>query len=84
MGEDCWRPIDTAPRDGTSILDATIGEPFECGVHGMDLPPVCEAFWQDGWYNKKVSGWQLANCDEEYGCLFGASHWMPLPKPPKA
>jgi len=80
-----WQPIETAPKDGTHILIVPIGDLIEVGVGGnRKLPSVCEAFWQDGWYcDRTVSGWQLANCDEEYGCLTNASYWMPLPEPPK-
>jgi hypothetical protein len=78
-----WQPIETAPKDGTNILIATTGNLIRAGIYRSEVPSVCEAHWQNGWYEEKVSGWQLANCDEEYGCLTEATHWMPLPEPPK-
>ena len=68
-----WQPIETAPKDGSSIIvcDSKIGF-------------VCEACWWDSWYsNKNNTGWMIANCDEEYGHYIDATHWMPLPAPPK-
>lgn len=35
------------------------------------------------WYEKHKDGWMIANCDEEYGMYVEATHWMPLPEPPK-
>lgn len=78
-----WMDIETAPKDGCSIIIATKGHPIRTGHGTQNCPPVCEAHWHDGWYNERVSGWMLANCDEEYGILMEATHWMPLPAPPK-
>ena len=78
-----WKPIETAPRDGTRIIVYSTYS-TESGVGGgMDGPWVGEVFWQDGWYNEDKSGWMIANCDEEYGCFVVATHWMPLPPPPE-
>ena len=65
-----WRPMESAPKDGTSILveDARGG--------------VREVSWFDSWYGDKESpGWMVANCDEEYGGYIEAVNWMPMPKP---
>lgn len=79
-----WQPIETAPKDGTRII-VYATDYSESGVHGgIDGPWIGEVFWQEGWYTKKIGGWMIANCDEEYGCFVIASHWMPLPEPPKA
>ncbi len=63
-----WRPIDSAPRDGSFIdlWEKTSGRRPNC-------------FWSDGdglWGRKLDSTlikWQL-------GCYF--THWMPIPAPP--
>ncbi len=66
-----WQPIETAPKDGTSILVVD---------HGGT---VREAGWWDRWYGDTSNpGWMIANCDEEYGIYVAATHWMPLPPPP--
>ena len=65
-----WQPIETAPKDGASILV-------------WDGKVVREVSWQDRWYGRtEQPGWMIANCDEEYGYYVEATHWMPLPKPP--
>lgn len=70
-----WQPIETAPRDGTDIL-IYVQLSNECFV----------AYWHSR-FSKLVRGdaWAFAT-------LFGgrtaytkeATHWMPLPEPPKA
>ncbi len=67
-----WRPIDTAPKDGTEILVAHNGA-------------VSAAFWVDtttytdeevlvnGYWSVHVT----THCDETR-----LTHWMPLPEPP--
>lgn len=67
-----WQPIETAPKDGTLILLASID--------GY----VMEASWFDAWYGDRANpGWMYANLDEEHGSYIDATHWMPLPEPPK-
>lgn len=85
-----WQPIETAPKDGTSILIFTTGKFWRDGWsdedgwrHKNEKPHVLEAFWSKKWYNHDIGGWMPANCDEEYGQLYEATHWMPMPEPPK-
>jgi hypothetical protein len=64
-----WKPIETAPSDGTRIL--TWGRLHDDG--GVDMgetPSVQYSFW-DGqhWYSDDLGTHQ-------------PTHWMPLPKPP--
>lgn len=66
-----WQPIETAPRDGTELL---LWYPDE------DDPQ--ESFIEVGWYNndpeatKEYRGWLIISGIE-------ATHWQPLPDPPK-
>ena len=70
-GDMYWRDIESAPKDGTSI----IGFDPECGSG--------EYFWFGSWYgNKNDQGWMPANLDEEYGGYSFLTHWMPLPPAP--
>ena len=75
-----WQPIDTAPRDSSRVLVANKNSYGEWRVH--------EAWWAipyDG--APQEYGWW---CHDGDGCLLddsihpcGATHWMPLPSPPK-
>lgn len=74
-----WMPISSAPRDGTRILLFN-GREVSAGawmpVRKND--PDAEKYpWSV--YDNDV--WQMVNAwtDGKYG----ASHWMPLPKPPE-
>lgn len=74
---DEWRPIETAPRDGTHIL-----------MYSADamLPRMFLAFW-----SLYPSEYMQANgIDGEWSYTWEAqevevepTHWMPLPEPPK-
>ena len=63
-----WQPIETAPKDGTSIL-----------VCGGVLSCVDMVSWQGG---KKRGGWHTedGSCILHGGFF---DYWMPLPDPPK-
>jgi len=77
MSNNEWQPIETAPRDGTDIIlyePATVSFPGELKT----------GKWWNAWYGDETKpGWIISNCDEEYGWYIEATHWMPLPKPPK-
>ena len=64
-----WRPIATAPKDGTIVLIVA-----RSGFHGTDElsePQTMEATCFEGkWHS---GDWEV----------FEASHWQPLPAPPQ-
>lgn len=62
-----WRPIDTAPKDGSRVL----------GFTEFDLHLVIK--WCDDNFFDEKFGWT----DDDGGCRYSVTHWMPLPKPPK-
>jgi hypothetical protein len=69
-----WRPIDTAPRDGTRVL-----------ATGGGLDDTVEVIS----YNERVGAWNTENYtlddrDDEAEGYSRPSHWMPLPAPPAA
>ncbi len=68
-----WQPIETAPKDGTPILliisgrELHVDEDTPCGI-GRWKPD----FWgENNWCMDSGDFWP------------GATHWMPLPTPPK-
>jgi hypothetical protein len=71
MEETGWKPIDTAPRDGTGIILYSDGE---CA------PPVI-AQWDDMWTD---GAWivQHGSASIRLSWVFNPTHWMPLPTPP--
>ena len=63
-----WRPIDTAPKDGTFVL-----------LSGRDLP-----VWQGSWVGTSgryaINGWTRFN---SLDINWNPTHWMPLPAAPQ-
>ena len=66
MRDDEWRPIETAPRDGTVII--AYG-----GDLGYENPTVASVAWDDGWH---LDQWETPENSAN------PTHWMPLPEPP--
>lgn len=70
MDENGWLPIETAPKDGSSILVGLQPRPTDpCGA-------VDQAEWDDGWI--AIGG----KCDAGNGLGYEPTHWQPLPNPP--
>ena len=71
-----WQPIETAPKDGTSILISEEGHPY-----------VMQASWEPWDYAHDQSdcywrcGRQGAKGYDDSGSM-DPTHWMPLPQPP--
>lgn len=75
-----WRPIDSAPKDGTSILlwsggEHTIGW-WECGKE-FALSAAGFNNWCKG--HLTVGGY-----DAGFDGIYNPTHWMPLPAPPSS
>lgn len=64
-----WQPIETAPRDGTEVLIyCPPGEHYE-GMYTAAYDTLMGGCWTD---NARRTLWPLP-----------ATHWMPLPSPPR-
>lgn len=66
-----WKPIETAPKDGTAILTWKHGwrEVEKCRY----IPPLKTGSYESAGY------WELVHAfSEEH-----PTHWMPLPEPPE-
>jgi hypothetical protein len=74
-----WKPIETAPKDGSSILLLGISEDDtydDCGhVTGAKKRPI-----EIGHWNSNSNWWSCGGCWFEPDEV---SHWMPLPNLPK-
>lgn len=76
-----WRPIETAPKDGTWVLIFTADEVLD-DAKGRQ---ICVAQWSDYLNGGKTTPrWMFAWFDGGYlGPCGEPTHWQPLPTPPQ-
>ena len=68
-----WQPIETAPKDGTTILLYV----------GKFCDDYAVAFWYGDYWHVGLK--EYARYTDRYDFEFGnPTHWMPLPEPPNA
>lgn len=67
MGENEWRDIASAPRDGTPVIVA---------VSGGDYFP------RSAWYDNEIGHWLVSDMPRRIVMLMQPTHWMPLPQNP--
>ena len=83
MNKADWRPIETAPKDGSWVL--LCGGKCQGDEGDYDWRPVV-AQWTDylnGRLGQKYERWQFAWYDGGYyGTYEGPTHWLPLPDGP--
>jgi hypothetical protein len=82
QGASKWQPIETAPRDGTWILLFARLENYDKSAQGE--MGVCR--WERLDYHRESEDWAYGRNFGEHGFRLGfydATHWMPLPEPPK-
>lgn len=81
---DPWRPIETAPQDGSAVLvmrdiwpGTSTGRAEQCNGHNTYVAE---------WWAEEEGGAWVCYMDrvEEPRCPIKPTHWMPLPKPPEA
>ncbi len=74
-----WRPIDTAPRDGTRV-DLWVIHPDRPGYRETDCRWETDDEGSE-WFDRRggmVEGFKIL--DQPY--LIRATHWRPIPGPP--
>ncbi len=80
-----WRPIETAPKDGTLVLVyntlnngtiTSINGKIAVARYGHQNDDLEESLWEYGTYYSENSK------DNQGAYLISATHWMPLPAPP--
>ena len=62
-----WQPIETAPKDGTSVLVCRVNTKPEAAVQ-----PI-----RTDWWSNHYEQWMKSNAYSQ------PTHWMPLPPPPR-
>lgn len=97
-----WRPIDTAPKDGTAIdlwvVCSQHGGKREANAYWVSnehrdrlniRSRVTNGWWGPNHFYEGDNGWIVAEDDKPVTAIDGrvwskkATHWMPLPDPPK-
>ena len=70
-----WQPIETAPKDFSSVID---------GWNGSRVPDMV---WGRPTYDDGDICWCSQEYEQNYGWILervtGLTHWMPLPEPPQ-
>jgi hypothetical protein len=69
-----WQPIETAPKDGTTII---IFDSYS-DDKGIDGYGVCTARW-----DYSLKWWIMHQRYSNVISLINPTHWMPLPEPPQ-
>lgn len=75
-----WRPIETAPKDGTPILIWQPDNRHHDEIDGckFDDPRYAIGYWRAWAKSEWDMGWGNRN-----QAHVNPTHWMPLPAPPK-
>lgn len=73
-----WKPIKTAPKDGTPIIGLTPKNGYFGGVIGVEWVKEHKKMF----FGTKVTlgGFWARSCHTQI--IECPTHWMPLPKPP--
>lgn len=90
-----WRPIESAPKDGTKFLAFGLGHgnsvvAFQCREEPFPTQAIIWWGWIDDFDEVDVGGGLYKKVPKRFnedwrGDVFGfkPTHWMPLPEPPK-
>ncbi len=82
-----WKPIETAPKDGTSVLVWFYGEPHVAVYAPIWTPENKRWFVRHPKWPDSSSWSQVTEIEpnqfQVMAGLVGPTHWMPLPEPPK-
>lgn len=72
-----WRPISTAPKDGTPVLGYCQPRYIDGGP--MSFTYCAVVWWRGEKFKDSFWQWRLHNNDS----AAEPTHWQPLPAPPK-
>lgn len=83
-----WRPIETAPKDGTEIIlfcprgDGTPGKTYRLTSGSWFIPPTCTYTPDPEEDFDEPPSWLSWDGGFSENTMM-PTHWMPLPEPPK-
>lgn len=80
LAEREWRPIESAPRDGTKLLLAKIAPVEAAPEFGIEHKPTFVWWCCQGWWSDKFAKWYDG---VEPSGLAAPNFWQPLPEPPR-
>lgn len=75
-----WKPIESAPRDGTTIIiwgGESVFSEGDCGPVKILEPVVARWSWRDEWEGDYGSEY------DSHWIHKNPTHWMPWPKAPE-
>jgi hypothetical protein len=79
-----WRPIGTAPKDGTAVLLAWAIDADGDPIQWNTKPSTAGSFVQVArWSQGEDWWWVYINTPADTPLHFNPTHWMPLPEPPQ-
>lgn len=73
-----WKPIDTAPKDGTTVLLSTL----DIDAAQYVIAAFFEGSADFGGSPDDGPGWYLYPTNGNHQVIGEPTHWMPLPQPP--
>lgn len=82
MSETEWKPIETAPKDGTKVLASRHDYLWPEVVYWQEYDAETrEETGEDGYW--AFAGELLANVADPFDADTLPTHWQPLPEPPQ-
>lgn len=78
-----WKPIDTAPKDGTAVMLCWARDSDGKPIDWREEPETTGVFVQVASWWPEADGWIVyCSLPQEPRLHFEPTHWMPLPPPP--
>ena len=77
-----WKPIESAPKDGTEVFLYVPGESLYPTAGRYDTPEHFEREYGDRDYAEEGWRWSYGYPTDFHEEVIRPTHWMPLPTPP--
>lgn len=79
-----WRPIETAPKDGTTVLVYVPGETLYPTAASYDSREYFAKEYGDPEYMPEGWRWENGYPGDFHEEVIDPTHWLPLPSPPES